>query len=138
MIYHAAVSDACVDVLFVSWNIFHCAIQMEPLMPVKCECFCISVDLGRGETIVSGTELGKQFVMGELCKFYGANVFTSFLNFCRKNTRKGNEIIYSNWVLLIFFSIHNLCVLNGRLNCCNFFTCYLISRIPRGYRLEYM
>ena len=104
MIYHAAVSYACVNVLLVNCNIFHCAIQMEPLIPVKCECFCISVDLGRGETIVSGTELGKQFVMGELCKFYGANVFTSFLNFCRKNTRKGNEIFKLSTFDIFFYS----------------------------------
>ena len=32
----------------------------------------------------------------------------------------GKVMKYSNWVLLIFFSIHNLSVLNGRLNCCNF------------------
>ena len=106
-------------------------------MPVKCECFCISVDLGRGETIVSGTELGKQFVMGELCKFYGANVFTSFLNFCRKNTRKGNEKfklstfdIFFLFTICLFSMVLVIVVI--------FFTCYLISRVPRGYRLEYM
>nr|XP_022325385.1 zinc finger protein 91-like isoform X2 [Crassostrea virginica] len=63
---------------------------METLMPATChwEFFQISVDLVKGNTIVSGTQLGKQFVLKDLCKIFGVNVFVAFLNFCRESVNQ--------------------------------------------------
>ena len=76
--------------------------KMESLTPARCECFCISVDLVKGNTIISGTELGKQFVLTDLCKSVGVNIFVAFLNFCRENVGKGNNVKL-NWC---FFFAH--------------------------------
>ena len=75
---------------------------MEPLTPARCECFCISVDLVKGNTIISGTELGKQFVLTDLCKSVGVNIFVAFLNFCRENVGKGNKIKLKWWFFCSF------------------------------------
>lgn len=75
---------------------------MEPLTPARCECFCISVDLVKGNTIISGTELGKQFVLTDLCKSVGVNIFVAFLNFCRENVWKGNKIKLKWWFFCSF------------------------------------
>lgn len=63
-------------------------------MPATChwEFFQISVDLVKGNTIVSGTQLGKQFVLKDLCKIFGVNVFVAFLNFCRESVNQGIKI----------------------------------------------
>nr|XP_022325418.1 zinc finger protein 449-like isoform X2 [Crassostrea virginica] len=60
---------------------------MEPLKrcPSRCEYFQISVDLKKGNTIITGTDLGKQFVFEALSKLVNVNVFAAFLNFCRQN-----------------------------------------------------
>ncbi|XP_078333294.1 uncharacterized protein LOC111125662 isoform X2 [Crassostrea virginica] len=60
---------------------------MEPLKrcPSRCEYFQISVDLKKGNTIITGTDLGKQFVFEVLSKLVNVNIFAAFLNFCRQN-----------------------------------------------------
>ena len=63
--------------------------KMEPLKrcPSRCEYFQISVDLKKGKTVMTGTDLGKQFVFEVLSKL--VNVNAAFLNYCRQNVMQG-------------------------------------------------
>nr|XP_022325354.1 zinc finger protein 235-like isoform X2 [Crassostrea virginica] len=70
--------------------------KIETLTPARCEFFQISVDLAKGNTVVSGTKLGKQFVLGDLCKSIGVNIFAEFLNFCRERVKKERKIVVVN------------------------------------------
>ena len=63
--------------------------KMEPLKrcPSRREYFQISVDLKKGKTVMTGTDLGKQFVFEVLSKI--VNVNAAFLNYCRQNVMQG-------------------------------------------------
>lgn len=65
--------------------------KMEPLKrcPSRCEYFQISVDLKKGNTIITGTDLGKQFVFEVLSKLVNVHVNAAFLNYCRQNVMQG-------------------------------------------------
>ncbi|XP_061180243.1 zinc finger protein 652-B-like isoform X2 [Saccostrea echinata] len=57
---------------------------MEHILKPDREFFAVSVDTVAGMTYVSGSGLGRQFLLEKLCQIAGTNVFAAFLKFCRE------------------------------------------------------